>query len=476
MVITKKHLSRRTVLKGMGVTLALPFLDAMVPAGTAWAKTAAARAAGRTRLVALEMVHGSAGSSQLGMTLNMWAPAAAGRDFDLSPTSLQPLEPFREYVTIVSNTMDHAAEAWSAPEVGGDHFRSSATFLTQVHPRQTEGSDIHAGMSLDQIYAAEYGQDSAIPSLQLCIEPVDQAGGCDYGYACVYTDTISWASPTQPLPAIRDPRAVFNQLFGSGGTPEARAARRAQNASILDWLTVQIGDVKRQLGPGDRQRFDGYLTDVREIERRIQNVEARNRSGELRNLPEAPVGVPDSFHEHVHLMMDLMAAAFQADLTRVFSLKLSRDASSRVYPESGVGSGFHPASHHQEKEDKLRVLQKINTYHVSMIPYLLAKLKSLPEGDSNLLEQSLVIYGSPMGDSNLHNHRRLPLFLAGHAGGRLRGHVHIKAADDTPMANVWLSVLRTLGVEKEKFGDSVQAMDLNPSFAATTAADRREGN
>ncbi|HVB39002.1 MAG TPA: DUF1552 domain-containing protein, partial [Vicinamibacterales bacterium] len=447
MFITQKHMSRRTVLKGMGVTLALPFLDAMVPAGTAWAKTAAAKATSPTRLVAIEVVHGAAGSAALGVKEHMWSPAATGTQFDLSPTALRSLEPYREYLTIVSGTADHPAEAWSAPEVGGDHFRSSATFLTQAHPKQTEGSDIHAGISLDQLYAQQFGQDTAIPSMQLCIEPVDQAGGCAYGYACVYTDTISWASPTEPLPMIRDPRAVFDQLFGAGGTPEDRAARRRANASILDFISARVTTLKRELGASDQRRLDSYLSDVREIERRIQNVEAHNSSGEPRDLPEAPVGVPDSFKEHVHLMMDLMAAAFQSNLTRVFSFKTSRDGSSRVYPESGCDSGFHPISHHQEKESNLRLLQLINTYHVSMLPYFLAKLKSIPEGDGNLLEKSLIVYGSPMGDSNLHNHKRLPLILLGHANGQLAGNHHVRVADDTPMANVWVPVLQKLGVE-----------------------------
>ncbi|HVC21560.1 MAG TPA: DUF1552 domain-containing protein [Vicinamibacterales bacterium] len=470
MFITQKHMSRRTVLKGMGVAMALPFLDAMVPAGQAWAKTTTAKQVDRTRLVAMEMVHGSAGSAQLGVKQHMWSPAATGHNFDLSPTSLKSLEPYREYLTIVSNTRNHAAEAWAAPEVGGDHFRSSATYLTQAHPHQTEGSDIHAGMSIDQIYAKEYGQDSAIPSMQLCIEPVDQGGGCAYGYACVYMDTIAWASPTEPLPMIRDPRAVFNQLFGLGGTPQDRAERRQLNASILDWIGGQVTELKRQLGPQDRVRLTDYLENVREIERRIQNVEAHNSSGEPRDLPEAPIGVPDTFHDHVHLMMDLIAAAFQADLTRVFAFKLSRDVSGRVYPGAGgkaATASFHPTSHHQEKEDRLRVFQGINTYHVSMVPYLAAKLKGIQEGDRNLLEKSLLIYGSPMGDSNLHNHNRLPVFLMGHANGRLKGNLHIKTADNTPLANAWLSVLQTLGVEKQKFTNSTAPLDLNQVQAGT---------
>jgi hypothetical protein len=468
MFIAQKHISRRTVLKGMGVTLGLPLLDAMIPARTAWAKTAEGAAAARPRLIAIEMVHGSAGSAQLGIKKNLWSPAGVGREFDLSPTSLSPLEPYRDYLTIVSGTSDHSAEAWSAPEVGGDHFRSSATFLTQTHPKQTEGSDIHAGTSIDQIYAKHFGQDTAIPSMQLCIEPVDQSGGCAYGYACVYTDTISWASPSEPLPMIRDPRAVFDQLFGAGATPAERVARREANASILDWITERVAQMNRELGPRDRRRLDAYLTDVREIERRIQKVEAHNASGEPRDLPDAPVGVPDSFSEHVHLMFDLMAAACQADLTRIFSFKMGRDGSSRVYPESGCTEGFHPASHHQEKEANLLQFQKINTYHVSMLPYFLEKLKNIREGDRDLLEQSLIIYGSPMGDSNLHNHKRLPLLLLGHVNGQLKGNLHIRVADGTPMANVWASVVQKLGVDVDKVGDSTAALDLNEAAAATT--------
>jgi hypothetical protein len=268
---------------------------------------------------------------------------------------------------------------------------------------------------------------------------------------------------------MRDPRAVFDQLFGAGANAADRAARRQTNASILDWITERVNELNRQLGPADRQRLDAYLSDVREIERRIQTVEAHNTSGEPRNLPEAPVGVPDSFSEHVHLMMDLMAAAFEANLTRIFSFKMGRDGSSRTYPESGCNAGFHPTSHHQEKEANLLEFQKINTYHVSMLPYLLAKLKSIKEGDTTLLDQSLVIYGSPMGDSNLHNHKRLPLILLGHLNGQLKGNLHIRAADGTPMANTWLSAMQKLGVEVDKVGDSTAPLDLNQAGPVTTA-------
>jgi hypothetical protein len=470
MYITNKHLPRRTVLKGMGATLALPFLEAMLPA-----RTLRAAAANRNiRLVCIEMVHGSAGSAAIGIKKNLWAPAGVGSGFDLSATSLSSLEPFRDYLTIVSNTDVRNAEAFTAPEIGGDHFRSSAVFLTQTHPKQTQGSDVHAGTSLDQIYAKTFGQDTPIPSMQLSIENVDQAGGCSYGYSCTYTDSISWASPSQPLPMTRDPRTVFDQLFGVGATPQDRAERRSEDRSILDWLNTATARLEKELGVADRERLGSYLDEVREIERRIQHIEARNASGEARELPEAPIGVPDSFSEHVKLMFDLQALAFASDITRVFAFKLGRDASNRVYPESGFKGAFHSSSHHGEREERILDFQKINTYHVSLVPYLLEKLKNTPDGDGSLLDNSLIMYGSPMGDSNLHNHKRCPLFLVGHAGGRLKGGLHLRAADGTPMANVMLTVLRHLGVtDARQFGDSTAEFDLNA--AAPTVTDGPRG-
>jgi hypothetical protein len=363
----------------------------------------------------------------------------------------------------------HNAEAFSLPEIGGDHFRSSAVFLTQSHPKQTEGNDVHAGTSLDQLYAKQFGQDTPIPSMQLSIENVDQAGGCTYGYSCIYTDTISWAAPDRPLPMVRDPRVVFDQLFGVGATADERKTNLKTDRSILDWITNQASQLKRELGSSDRARLNEYFENIREIERRIQRVEARNASGEQRALPEAPIGVPDSFEEHVHILMDLIAVAFASDTTRVFSFKLGRDASGRSYPESGVTTGFHNASHHGEREDRILEFAKINRYHVSMLPYLMGKLKSTPDGDSNLLENSLLIYGSPMGDSNIHNHKRVPLVLAGHAGGKLTGGVHIKAPDGTPMANAMFTSLHMLGrTDLQSFGDSTGELDLNTNPVVAT--------
>ncbi len=459
--ITGKHLPRRTFLSGMGATIALPLLDAMLPAGRLWGSSAAEEAA-KTRFIAIEMVHGAAGSNEWGAKQHMWSPAELGRNFDLAPSALQPLEPFRDYMTIISNTDIRMAEAFSPPEVGGDHFRSSATYLTQCHPRQTEGSAVYVGESMDQMFAQRFGQDTPIPSMQLCIENVDQSGGCSYGYACVYTDTLSWASSTEPLPMVRDPRVAFDRLFGAGGTPKERQMRRRTHMSILDWVTGEVARLNKQLSPEDKARMDHYLTDIREIERRIQMTEAKNTSGEPRQLPEAPAGVPDSYTEHVEMMFDLQTLAFQSDITRVFSFKMSRDVSGRVFPESGVDAGFHPASHHGGNEAKVTDFYKINKYHASLLPYLMKKLKDSQDGDGTLLDKTLVIYGSPMGDGNLHNHKRCPLVALGKANGRLEGGVHVAAPDGTPMANAMLTLLHALGLDdKESFGDSTAALPLS---------------
>ena len=457
--LTAKALPRRTFLQGMGATLALPYLDAMIPAGRGAAASAAANDA--TRLVAIEMVHGAAGCNELGASMNLWAPAATGKAFDLSPSALHALDPYRDYLTIISNTDVRNAEPATPKEIGGDHFRSSAVYLTQTHPKQTEGSDILGGTSLDQLYARRFGQNTPIPSMQLCIENVDQAGGCAYGYACVYTDSISWDSPTQPLPVIRDPRVAFEKLFGVGGSSEERLARRRSRRSILDFVAKEMSSIKKELGAGDQRRIERYLEDIREVERRIQQVEARNSSGDTRELPGAPAGVPDSFAEHVALMFDIQAIAFAADITRVFSFKMGRDGSSRTYPESGTDKPFHPCSHHGGTSKGVKDFQLINKYHVAMLPYFLNKLKSLSEGDSNLLDKTMILYGSPMADSNLHSHSRCPLIVMGHANGKLPGNLHLKAPDGTPMANAMLSMMHTLGMsDMNSFGDSTGALPL----------------
>ena len=442
-------LTRRDVLKGLGATVALPYLEVM-----------AQPKASPVRLICIEQVHGAAGSSPFGVQNSLWAPAVTGRGFDLTGTSLKPLEPYRDHITIISNTDVPSADPTEAREIGGDHFRSSATYLTQTYPKRTEGADVECGISLDQVHAQRFGQDTPIPSMQLCIENVDQSGGCGYGYSCVYTDTISWASPTRPLPMMRDPRVVFDQMFGvlGSGSAQQRRERRQEDLSILDFVRESATRLSRRLGAADRIRLNDYLDNVREIERRLQAVEKRNDSGEPRELPMAPRGVPDSFAEHVGLMFDLQLLAFRSDITRVFSFKLGRDGSNRVYRDSGSSGAFHIVSHHGEHPERIREFARINTYHVSLLTRLVRQLKETPDGDASMLDNSLVIYGSPMGNPNQHNHKRVPFLVAGHAGGRIRGGTHIKAKNGTPLSNVMLTLLHELGHEDVKsFGDSEAA-------------------
>ena len=450
MFITKKHLSRRTMLRAAGASLALPFLDSMVPAQTPIRKTAAAP---RSRLICVEIAQGCAGSTQEGTDKHFWAPEKEGSDFEMT-TILKSLEPYKEYVTIVSHTDCRQAEAFTPAEEGADHFRSSAVFLTAAHPKQTEGSDVYCGASIDQIYAQRFGQDTPVPSLQLCIENVDSTGSCGYNYSCVYSDTISWASPTTPLPMIIDPRMAFENLFGDGGTQEDRVAREQVNQSILDGITHELARLSRDLGPGDRSRLNVFTENVREVERRIQKIEEYNASGVKRELPAAPVGVPDSWEDHVKLMLDLQALGFAAEVTRVSTLKMSRDTSNRVFPQSGVKAPFHSASHHGEQPSKVAEYAKINQYHVSLIPYFLEKLKNTADGDGNLLDHTLLLYGSPMGDSHVHAHKRVPVFFAGRAAGAVKGGLHIRAQEGTPNANLLLTILQKLGVDQDRLGDS----------------------
>ena len=457
--LTGKSMPRRTFLRGTGAAFSLPFLDAMVPAGRLRAGTLNDRP---TRLVCIEEVHGVPGCNEWGATQHLFAPEAVGREFQLSDANvLKALEPWRKYMTIVSNTDVRMAEAFQAQEVGGDHFRSSAVFLTQSHPKQTQGSDIFCGTSLDQLHAQRFGQDTVLPSLQLCIESTDKGGGCDYNYSCSYTDSISWASPTDPLPMVRSPRTAFDMLFGAGGSPDERAARRRLHKSILDWVASEVAAMKRELGADDRRRVDRYLETVREIERRIERVEARNTGGEPRELPDAPAGVPDSFSEHMRLMFDLQVLAFQTDSTRITSFKTGRDASNRTFPESGSEKAFHPASHHGGREEAIMEFNRICQYRTGQLAYFLKRLEETDDGGSSLLDHSMIIWGSPMGDANLHNHRRCPLVVLGGANGQLAGNLHLKAPDGTPMSNVFTTLLHKLGHDDlEGFGDSTGEFSL----------------
>jgi hypothetical protein len=441
MFIARKHISRRTVLRGMGVSLALPFLDSMVPAQTPLRKTAASP---RSRLACIEMVHGAAGSAIEAFSKHYWSPAGAGANFDFSYT-LEPLAPFREYITIVSGTDARQAEAFEPTEVGADHFRSSAVFLTATHPKQTSGADVLNGVSIDQLYAQRFGQETPVPSIQLGIEYLAPTNSCGFTYSCIYSDAISWASPTTPLPPEINPRRVFENLFGG---------RIPANGSVLDHVAPEAASLKSQLSAGDTSRVNQHLDEIRRIERRIQAIERHNAGGGKRELFAAPLGVPDSWEEHVKLMFDLQVLAFASEVTRVSSFKMSHDVSNRIFPESGVKTPFHSLSHHNETPSVIAEFARLNRYHVSLIPYFLDKLKNTPDGDGSLLDHSLVLYGSPMGDSNTHNHRRVPLFLAGHAAGQLKGNLHCMCPDGTPQSNALLTVMRRLGVEVGSVGDS----------------------
>jgi hypothetical protein len=448
MFLAKKHISRRTALRGMGATIALPFLDAMTPAQTPLRKTAAVPV---SRLACIEMVHGAAGSTLEGASKNYWSPQQAGNDFDFS-YSLEPLAPFREYITIVSGTDARTAEAHAPTEGGADHFRSSAVFLTAAHAKQTAGTDVSNGVSIDQMYAQKFGPGSGdatrLPSIQLCIENFGLNGSCGFNYNCIYSQTISWASASEPLPMTVNPRMVFENLFGaSAGTPS--------QGSVVDRIAPEASRFQRDLGAPDRSRLSAYLEEIRGIERRIELIEKHNAGVAARELPAAPLGVPDAWEEHVKLMFDLQVLALAAEITRVSAFKMSRDTSNRVFPGSGVRTPFHTLSHHNEKPEMIEEFAKLNRYHVSLIPYFLEKLKSAPDGDGNLLDHSLVLYGSPMGNSSMHNHRRLPMLLAGHAGGQLKGNLHCVMPEGTPHANTLLTILHKLGVDAESIGDSI---------------------
>jgi hypothetical protein len=457
--ITGKHLSRRTFIRGAGASVALPFLDAMVPAGRSWRDPAQEQF---TRLICVEESMGCAGGNDWGDSQNLFAPAKVGRDFEFKDDSqLKPLEAYRDYLTVVSNTDCRMAEPYRAEEIGGDHDRSTAVFLTQAHPLQTQ-ADIFIGQSMDQVHADRFGQETALPSLEVTTEQMDRGGGCAYNYHCAYTTSLAWASPNQPLPAIREPRVVFEQLFGAGDSPTDRASRLRTNQSLLDFVASGLADLKRELGAVDRRALDQYTTHIRELERRIGLVEAQNNSGEERQMPEAPSGIPDRWEDHMRLMFDLQVLALQADLTRVITFKTGFDLQNSTFPDSGTNKSFHGASHHGNVPSAVREFNVINTHRLSQMAYLLEKLKSTMEGDASLLDKTAIVWGSPMGDPNLHNHRRCPLLLMGHANGALEGNLHLRAETGTPMANVFVSLMQRIGHDElEQFGDSTGAFPLS---------------
>jgi len=447
MLITKKHLARRTFLKGVGVTMALPLLDSMIPAQTPLAQTAA-RA--QSRLAFLYIPHGG--------VMSNWTPIGDGTDFELSRT-LTPLKNVKDQVVIVSGLAQKLAGPSGPGDGGGDHGRSPAVFLNGIHPKRTEGEDVRAGTTVDQIAAQKIGQDTPLPSLELATEDASGLlGACDVGFSCTYMNTISWRTPTAPLPMEINPRAVFDRLFGDGTTAAERLARLERERSILDAVTDQVKKLQGGLGQGDRNRVAEYLDNVREIERRIQLAEKQSNSN--LQVPGAPVGIPDDHQEHSKLLLDLMALSFQADITRISTFMMAREVSYRTFPQIGVPDPFHATSHHQNDPDKLEKLTKINTYHVSLVTYLLEKLKATPEGSSNMLDNSLILFGSCMSNSNAHDHAPLPIFVAGGAAGKMKGGRHIKMPDGTPMTNLLASMMDKVGVPMDKIGDSTGRVDL----------------
>jgi len=438
--ITRKHLSRRTLLRGAGVSVALPLLDSMVPAQTPLAKTAANS---KSRLSCIYVPHGA--------TMYKWTPEAEGRGFDFTEI-LASLEPYRDRVTIVSN-LAHPAAGGVGSDAGADHARSAAVFLSGVHP---EKDSIRVGTTIDQIAAEKIGQDTPLPSLELSIEEV--ALSCGTGYACAYSNTISWKTPATPLPMENNPQVVFEKLFGDGSTNADRLARKQQSRSLLDSVLDQVASLQKDLPASDRSKLNEYLDDVREIERRIQKSE-HAVPADLK-LPEAPVGVPESFDEHFKIMFDLQVLAFKAEITRISTMMYARDLSGAVYPQSGVRDGFHVASHHSNARAAMDKYALINKYHVEMLAYFLEKLKATPDGDGTLLDHSMILYGSSMSNGNQHDHDPLPLILAGGASGNLDGGRHMKYAAHTPASNLLLAMLDKLGVHQDRHGDSTGTLEI----------------
>ena len=447
MFIAKKHVSRRTVLRGVGATLALPLLDAMVPASTLLAQTAASP---KPRFVGCFVPHG--------MAPGYWVPEKEGALAAELPFNWKPLEPFRSHTVILSGL--HSRSAEPPPGVtGADHWVAAA-FLCANKPKKTTGADVYAGTTIDQIIAQRIGGENLLPSLQLAVEdPGASSSNCGEGYSCTYTNTISWSTPSTPLPMELNPQVVFERMFGDGSTVEQRAARRRRDRSILDSLTGSLSRLKADVSTADRARLDDYTQNVREIERRLQI--AMKASTVAPPEMDVPVGVPQSFDEHIKLQFDLLALAFQADITRVGTLLFARDLTGRTYPESEAPtSGFHGVSHHGEDPRQIASLSKINQYHVKMLAHLVNRLAKTEDGDGTLLDHSLVLYGSNMGNSNQHVHYDVPHVLVGGLNGKLKGGRHLAYPTKTvPTGNLLLSVLDKFGIEQSEIGDSTGRLE-----------------
>ena len=439
MNITKKHISRRMMLRGLGAAVALPFLDAMVPALTAQARTAAAA---QFRLGCVYLPHG--------VLLERWTPRTTGSGFEFTP-QLKPLESFKEQVTVVSGT--------ALQNVGSVHLTASAMWLSGVPPKRTEAADVGLIKTVDQLVADKIGQDTALPSMELGINDMTGAiGACDGGYSCLYMNVLSWRTPTTPMPWEINPRVVFERMFGDTGTPAERLARIRYRRSLLDSITDAASRLQTTLGSTDRTLVAEYLDNIREVERRIENLEKQAES--TVPVPDAPTGVPQSYEEHVTLMYDLAALAFQADITRVFTFSLATEGNQIPYPWIGVRDGHHSVSHHRNEEARKDVAAKIHLYHYELLARFVEKLRATPDGDGNLLDHSLLLYGSGMSDANIHRRDTLPAVVIGGAAGRVKGWRHLAHPQFTPLANLHLAIAQKAGVEIDSFGDSNGKVDL----------------
>jgi hypothetical protein len=445
MFISKMSLPRRTFLRGVGATLALPLLDAMVPALSALSTTAAAPV---PRLGFVYVPNGA--------VMGKWKPTGTGREFEFSPM-LSPLTPFRDRVLVLSGLAQ--MEARSYDDGAGDHSRGTAAWLSGIHAKRTEGADVRLGITVDQIAAKEFGAATPLASLELALETIDLVGNCDNGYSCAYMNTLSWRSPTTPLPVEINPRKVFRRLFGQGNDAAQRLAQMHEDRSLLDSVRQDVARLQTTLGPRDNSRLTEYLDAIRDAERRIQKAEQRSSKEDLPVL-DAPAGVPDTFEEHIKLMFDLQALAYQADLTRVITFMVGRELSNRTYPAIEINEAHHSLSHHQNNAEKLAKLAKINAYHITKLAYFLEQLRNVPDGDGSLLDHLTLVYGSGLSDGNRHDHSPLPTLLIGGGAGRLTGGRHLEYPKDTPMTNLLVTVMDKAGVRIDKLGDSTGALDL----------------
>jgi hypothetical protein len=450
MFVTRKCLPRRTFLRGLSASLALPLLDAMVPALTALSKTAARPP---RRLGFVYVPNGVA----MNGAVNHWKPTGEGAGFQLSPI-LKPLEPFRDRLLVISGLSQRQAEAFS--DGGGDHSRASANWLSGVHPKRAEGADVQAAMTIDQVAAGRLGQGTALPSLELSIDRDDLVGNCDNGYSCVYVNTLSWRTATSPLPPENNPAVIFERLFGDGGTPAERLSDLRLDRSILDAVDEDLARLQRSLGSADRVRVDEYLEAVREIERRIQKAADQTASAP-QPLAERPIGVPEAFADHVKLMFDLQWLAYQGDMTRVITFMLGRELGGRSYPELGVPVSHHGLSHHRDDVENLANLARINAYHVELLTHFLGRLRDTPDGDGTLLDHVTMLYGAGLSNPNEHSHVDLPLLLVT-GRDQARGGRHLHYEKDTPMMNLLITMLDAVGVPVEKYGDSTGRLPLEP--------------